>query len=508
MAQWYPTAIPRAPRVPARLSGPARAIAAPLSAPVPLALPRVARAAAPLLRRLLPGVGLGLLLIELQRLWQRQWAFPPGPWNPGGGFSLSGKCPTQAAVTGPVYCSTGVLADLASSCTGGQAVVSECALTSNTRSFFRARPHIFFGAQRLQIVERWVRPAGVTAAARPGRRPLALPEVFYPPTLVEPDVLRGLVPALAPVYRPLGEVTRPIPWGLVGPRDRVSRTFVGRVIIGRAEGYRVPGQVAAPASDLVPGLDYPVPGVSVVRPGVGAGARPGVGQPGVVVPPVGVPSDVVVTPPGVVTTPPSSHRWRPPPSYARERKVKMPTRGAALVLLSAFTEVADFVAALHDALPSKLRRARTFRGADGKLRRRRLDSMLRDLWEHWDQVDIGEAFANVAAEAAKDAVIGAAMRAVNARTGDLFRSSYLNQGVGTQISHAQGRLADGNAWGWLSDVQAAAWRGLGWEKDARDLARAAGRPAPARARRKGSLGGSAKGSRAGSRSRFKKRQVL
>jgi len=131
-----------------------------------------------------------------------------------------------------------------------------------------------------------------------------------------------------------------------------------------------------------------------------------------------------------------------PPPGVKERKLK--SKSALFfrkVGVAALTEIADFIEALHDALPDTARRSRGWRDKAGKWHNRRLDSMVRDLYAHWDQVDLGIAFNNLVANELEDAAIGITQRYANkasVSSGEGFGTflSKYNEQLG-QISPAQ-----------------------------------------------------------------------
>jgi len=131
---------------------------------------------------------------------------------------------------------------------------------------------------------------------------------------------------------------------------------------------------------------------------------------------------------------PTTHEYAPPPSGVKERKLRMPKQAVAYVILNALTETGDFIESLHDALPPGCRRSRTWKDKQGNYHRRRIDSMLRDLFFCWPQLDARRALANVVANELEDQVIGRANRRANTQRGTQQLSS--GPGAGTTISKA------------------------------------------------------------------------
>lgn len=125
----------------------------------------------------------------------------------------------------------------------------------------------------------------------------------------------------------------------------------------------------------------------------------------------------------------STHVWRG--GQRSERKMKATSRIAAFIVMGAVTEFYDFVAALHDALPRNKRKSRTWRDATGNWHSRRLDSMLRDIRDNYEHLDLPKAMVGVVLNQIEDYVIGRVNRQVN--TGSQSIS-----GIGTDLNRAQG----------------------------------------------------------------------
>lgn len=123
--------------------------------------------------------------------------------------------------------------------------------------------------------------------------------------------------------------------------------------------------------------------------------------------------------------PAEPHVLAPAPKWVREGKFKFTTRGgrtvasreagataaegyaATKVLASAFTETGDFIEAVWKGVP---RDGRTAGLTDSG--NRRIDSMLKDLWNNWERVNWREVAANVQWNALEDALIGSAYVAI------------------------------------------------------------------------------------------------
>lgn len=133
----------------------------------------------------------------------------------------------------------------------------------------------------------------------------------------------------------------------------------------------------------------------------------------------------------------TTHQLSPPPERTKERKAKARNKGVVWRIVGAAGETGDFIRALHDALPPWAKRSRAWRDKDGKLRRRKADSMLRDLWDHWDELDIEQAIHNVLDNELQDRVIGKINQRVNRATETLLGTGYKGQGVSTRIQKLQ-----------------------------------------------------------------------
>lgn len=100
---------------------------------------------------------------------------------------------------------------------------------------------------------------------------------------------------------------------------------------------------------------------------------------------------------------PSSIPIQPPPRGTRERKViaNIPGSHFSAKLINLVTETKDAVDAFWWALPAKFRK--------GTL----LPDRFRDLWQHWDEVDMGKALRNLIRNEITDQVVGRIGRAVS-----------------------------------------------------------------------------------------------
>ena len=137
----------------------------------------------------------------------------------------------------------------------------------------------------------------------------------------------------------------------------------------------------------------------ITRPGVDQwpGVQPS-NPPVIEVPPVGKPNPLPE---------PGPHRREPPGPRVKERKIRTKTEAVAMVIGGAFgavTEVGDLIQDLWNALPKKYKRYSFYKGKPVKPSKY---NMLKQLYRHWDKVDMNVAVENWAKSQASDAVIGA-----------------------------------------------------------------------------------------------------
>lgn len=105
--------------------------------------------------------------------------------------------------------------------------------------------------------------------------------------------------------------------------------------------------------------------------------------------------------------PPRVHVNAPPKWNEKERKAKVHRiMAVALNIGGKLTEGADVVDALYDALPNNLKIK--FRDTNYNLQSATPQAKLKQLWEHWDKVDIDAALGNLAKNEIEDFIIGKA----------------------------------------------------------------------------------------------------
>lgn len=101
------------------------------------------------------------------------------------------------------------------------------------------------------------------------------------------------------------------------------------------------------------------------------------------------------------------HRLAKPRKGEKEIKTDMaglPT-GALKILLNGVTEVGDFIDSIYEALPRPLR---TWKGRDGKWRAKDITPQSKALriYQHFDAINIGDAFVNLVVNQAEDFAFG------------------------------------------------------------------------------------------------------
>lgn len=142
-------------------------------------------------------------------------------------------------------------------------------------------------------------------------------------------------------------------------------------------------------------------------------------------------------------TEPDQHEYKAPKGY-REVKVKTKVYWAMRRLagkLGKVTEFMDAVEALHGSLPRSCQRSRHWVGPGGKFHRKKLSSMLRDLYNCAAFIDVDLAFRRLVVNELGDRIIAR-----------LNRATYLPgfmQMPGTTISHSQ-RLGEAYSPSWLA----------------------------------------------------------
>nr|QXN72839.1 MAG: hypothetical protein [Microvirus sp.] len=106
---------------------------------------------------------------------------------------------------------------------------------------------------------------------------------------------------------------------------------------------------------------------------------------------------LVVGPRGAVAQP-GRHRPARPGQRVKERKVKVLAVSPSLPVVRIFsqvTEAGDLIDAVYEALPEDLRKGR-----------RRMTRKLKQIYDHYDKVDIGQAIENIIENQLEDFVIG------------------------------------------------------------------------------------------------------
>lgn len=304
----------------------------------------------------------------------------------GAGFRIAAQCPGGGAParlynTSVIYPFTNP--GPINSCLVSSAYFPGEAISETTRSFAlvepRPRPGLEWNAKG---VIAWHRPLAGPVNQR-GAIIIQPRHEAWVDLPVSPAIMPYAFPLLSPLAVPAGqEITQPMTWeqvealnGQIGRNPWVQREVHPSLRLGRARAA-APGGAEPVPINAVPAIEFR------------GGTRP---------PVVG-----------------EAHVNAKPPPGAKERKLKSKWGAvAARIGFNAITELGDFVGALHDALPKDLRRSRTWRGKDGKWHKRRLDSMLRDLYNGWEHLDLNMAINNVLANSVEDYVIGRTNQTLN-----------------------------------------------------------------------------------------------
>lgn len=127
---------------------------------------------------------------------------------------------------------------------------------------------------------------------------------------------------------------------------------------------------------------------------------------------------------------------QPPPDKTKERKTIANVKGHSLIgrAVSAITEGADAIDSFWKALPKKYRTPNGWKKINGQWRRASEPNpavKARDLYEHWDKVDLKEALTNLAKDNAQDMLIGAFNRRMTKNLRDWYDLSKRPVGLGT-----------------------------------------------------------------------------
>lgn len=117
----------------------------------------------------------------------------------------------------------------------------------------------------------------------------------------------------------------------------------------------------------------------------------------------------------MLNDPKDRHRQAPPGPGEKEKKVKHPGLAGAAAIFDAVTEGKDFIDAVHSGLPRRLRKGTTPQGK------------LKDLWDHWDELDPRGALAALLSNQMEDALVGGSIgktkrayrKALGSREGNL-----------------------------------------------------------------------------------------
>lgn len=403
----HPFAAPRIPTPPFRM--PPKPVFNPFKPKLPKgALGRLAG-------RLVPGLGLVLLAWDIYDSMETLQGSPgrKAGWLLGGTASCSLTCPGSPSIALGAGLNWGPGGDCPisqpSNCVSGQAVkVMADMPQSQIDAIWNASPkptkiiegivHFKWGASSKMFNK-------TIHVYRPGMEPKSPPRYLpeAPPNFAPLDLLPmnipGLDPNSMPIFVPV-PTPHPIPVPLL-PRlkpnpDRVPSERSDDGIVTKPD----PWAPIPPVNPFPPEPAFP----PNPEPGTGVKPKPPVDP---FVPSVDLDTGAIGSSPRV-TPRPGRHYKRPPGSNEREKKKNL-NRGAFYRILNGLVgfvgEAGDFVDAVYDALPPKVRR---WKGRDGKWRDRDANPITKAerIFNNLDKLDVDKAIENIIANQLEDKLIG------------------------------------------------------------------------------------------------------
>ena len=139
-------------------------------------------------------------------------------------------------------------------------------------------------------------------------------------------------------------------------------------------------------------------------------------------------------PPTVIET---KHNWNPPGPNRKEQKVKMNGGSALLRAIGALTETRDAINAVYDALPKDVKTAdwvkNAPKGQKGAIPEVSMKGKLETLYKNFSKIDPVQAVANLAINAAEDAVIGRMSQRTQKNLNNSGYNSALGYGSGPAL---------------------------------------------------------------------------
>lgn len=349
-------------------------------------LPPAKRPVAGLLRlgRFVPYLGLALTLWELYELYEwlkeREGGYDYTGWT----LDCSGPGSPAVVMRFAQPCSTNWTYFTTEFMNEALGKIYDNPYAGLDYAYFFSQPERYSSIWRAQFAQKLSRPnvPGDTSSDPNAPFPVTDPVPSMPipkspvpepaPLLpsIDPEALpiQKPFPTPQPIPYPMLPLVRPNPWR--HPQQQ------------RRSGYRVPRPIYDP---LFPDRDIPLPPQQVPY----------------VAPPVAVGSS-----PEVAAEPlPVAHTLGKPKSGDKESKVKLEWAGGVLRIANTVTEGLDVIDAIYDALPSQFKPR--YNGTRFVLRNPTPQQKLAALYEHWEEVDLPEAFRNLTYNEMQDRFFGA-----------------------------------------------------------------------------------------------------
>lgn len=259
-------------------------------------------------------------------------------------------------------------------------------------------------------------------------------QALLPPVLVPgygtPIRVRTDSPMEMPIMKPIG-VPIPKRWdeAVAQPGTQPS--------LDPKRGTRPGTRPGAPRRVSIPPFPFPV---VVLPPRFDTPDGPVIPQPDTVVVTTPAPGSGGDAPP-VVTTRPGNPQARPPRKNEHEKKTtKKTVQVAGWTTLNVFGEGLDFLDVLHDAIDPSVRPHKKGwrRNKDGTWDRLDWNDKLRDIYDHWREIDVADALAGFVNNQLEDYFYGQLGRA----GGKASRDLHVPFGLNTALRKGQNAIAD------------------------------------------------------------------
>lgn len=243
------------------------------------------------------------------------------------------------------------------------------------------QPRIALASATFRYIAQFVRSGG--SQWYPRLKGAGMPDVdiFAPPAWLDPGNIPINNPGIDYPPRQITDIPDldDMPAGDRAPNEETQR-----------------GPRPVPPPDTGPDVEIFPPGDPGVYPGVGP-SSPGNPGPVIIIPPVDNPPVVMLPPPSKPLNP------QPPGPGVKERKIRIGLTGGPARIVNVITEGRDFVQALWKALPKK------FRSKPKKGRKTlTVQQMLRDIYDHLNDIDLADAVLNVIENEIQDRFYGKA----------------------------------------------------------------------------------------------------